>query len=326
MPIRGMNVHRPFLITCCERPAGRHASAAPLIRGPLLARCGLALLMLLAAPAHAQGSAQTQGWSDEPPTIMRWLDDGYAAEFRGDRTTAQERYCAAAREGSLEGQYRLGRLLWKTGASTEHTVAATLLALAAQRGHEKARILLAGESSGDQLPDCLKPNVSPSEPASPAVVSAEVVERYVAGLSPAQRRQARLVERLAPRFAVDPRLALAIVKAESNFDPFALSTRNAQGLMQLIPETAERYGVRDAWNAEQNVRGGLAHLRWLLQRFEGDIALVAAAYNAGEGAVKQYGGVPPFAETREYVKRVLAFYRASHHVAPDAQAVAGRHP
>ena len=300
------------------------------IHSPLLARCGLALLMLLAAPAHAQGNADAQGWSDEPPAIMRWLDEGYAAEFRGDRPAAQERYCAAAREGSLEGQYRLGRLLWMTDMPTDHTVAATLLALAAQRGHEKARILLAGEPSGDQLPDCLKPSVSPTEPESqavvPAVVPAEVVERYVAGLSPAQRRQARLVERLAPRFAVDPRLALAIVKAESNFDPFALSARNAQGLMQLIPETAERYGVRDAWNAEQNARGGLAHLRWLLQRFEGDIALVAAAYNAGEGAVKQYSGVPPFAETREYVKRVLTFYRASHHVAPDAQAVAGRHP
>ncbi|WP_051384921.1 lytic transglycosylase domain-containing protein [Comamonas badia] len=296
------------------------------VDNPLLARCCLAVFLLLSAPLHAQGSAEVLGWNDEPPVVMRWLDQGYAAEFRGDRAAAQERYCAAAREGSLEGQYRLGRLLWATGVPADHVVAATLLALAAQRGHEKARVLLAGEPSGDQLPDCLKPDVSPAEPAPEAVVPAEVVERYVAGLSPAQRRQARLVERLAPRFAVDPRLALAIVKAESNFDPFALSARNAQGLMQLIPETAERYGVRDAWNAEQNARGGLAHLRWLLQRFEGDIALVAAAYNAGEGAVKQYGGVPPFAETRAYVKRVLGFYRASHHVAPDTRAVAGRRP
>lgn len=288
-----------------------------------LARASLAFFVLAGyAAAHAQEGGSALGWNDEPPVVMRLLDQGYAAEFRGDRAAAQERYCAAAREGSLEGQYRLGRLLWVTGAPADHAVAATLLALAVQRGHEKARILLAGEPSGDQLPDCLKPSASPAKPASQAVVPAEVVERYVAGLSSAQRRQARLVERLAPRFAVDPRLALAIVKAESNFDPFALSARNAQGLMQLIPETAERYGVRDVWNAEQNTRGGLAHLRWLLQRFEGDVALVSAAYNAGAGAVERYGGVPPFAETREYVKRVLAFYRAGRHVAPDTQTLA----
>ena len=127
---------------------------------------------------------------------------------------------------------------------------------------------------------------------------------------------AELVQRLAPRFSIDPRLALAIVRSESNFEAQALSPRNAQGLMQLIPETAERFGVRDAWNPEQNVRGGLAYLRWLLERFEGDVALVSAAYNAGEGTVQQYGGVPPYAETREYVRRILSFYRATRHERP----------
>ena len=127
---------------------------------------------------------------------------------------------------------------------------------------------------------------------------------------------AELVQRLAPRFSIDPRLALAIVRSESNFEAQALSPRNAQGLMQLIPETAERFGVRDAWDPEQNVRGGLAYLRWLLERFEGDVALVSAAYNAGEGTVQQYGGVPPYAETREYVRRILSFYRATRHERP----------
>lgn len=290
-----------------------------------LARVGLVLFMGAASvAAHAQGGGELLGRNDEPPVLMRWLDEGYAAEFRGERALAEERYCAAAKQGSLEGQYRLGRLLLAGGAQGEHAIATTLLALAAQRGHEKARVLLAGQKPGDQLPDCLLPKEAPSAPVQDSVVPTEVVERYVAGLPEWQRRQARLVERLAPRYAVDPRLALAIVRAESNFDPLALSPRNAQGLMQLIPETAERYGVRDVWNAEQNARGGLAHLRWLLQRFEGDIALVSAAYNAGEGAVKQYGGVPPFAQTREYVRRVLAFYRAGRHVAPQAQATAQR--
>lgn len=290
-----------------------------------LARASLVFLAGVGSvAANAQGSGALLGWSDEPPVLMRWLDEGYAAEFRGERALAEERYCAAARQGSLEGQYRLGRLLLTGGAPGEHAIATTLLALAVRRGHEKARVLLAGQAPGDQLPDCLLPRVPPSAPVQDSVVSVEEVERYVAGLPAWRRRQARLIERLAPGYAVDPRLALAIVRAESNFDPFALSPRNAQGLMQLIPETAERYGVRDVWNAEQNARGGLAHLRWLLQRFEGDIALVSAAYNAGEGAVKQYGGVPPFAETREYVRRVLAFYHAGRHVTPQAQATARR--
>lgn len=287
-----------------------------------LARASLVFFVWAGSTAvHAQDGGRALGWSQEPPVLMRWLDEGYAAEFRGARSLAAQRYCAAAREGSLEGQYRLGRLLLQGNAPGDRAVATTLLALAAQRGHEKARVLLADQAPGNQLPDCLLARETAPDtpvPDTPAVVPAEVVERYVAGLPPGQRRLARLIERLAPRFAVDPRLALAIVRAESNFDPLALSPRNAQGLMQLVPETAERFGVRDVWNAEQNVRGGLAYLRWLLQRFEDDVALVSAAYNAGEGAVQRYGGVPPFAETQGYVKRILAFYRAKKHQPPDS--------
>ncbi len=115
-----------------------------------------------------------------------------------------------------------------------------------------------------------------------------------------------MVQTLAPAYGVEPQLALAIMKAESNFDPQALSPKNAMGLMQLIPETAERFQVKDAFDPKQNIRGGLAYLRFLLAYFEGDLALVAAAYNAGEGAVERHRGVPPYAETRNYVARVLA--------------------
>lgn len=76
--------------------------------------------------------------------------------------------------------------------------------------------------------------------------------------------------------------------------------------MQLIPETAERFGVRDVWDPEQNLRGGMAYLRWLMQHFDGDLELVLAGYNAGEGAVQRHGGIPPYAETRTYVKRIIA--------------------
>ncbi len=268
----------------------------------------------------AQGTDSAPSWEDEPPTLSRWIEEGYKAELSRQPWRAAQRYCAAARYGSLEAQYQLGRLLLLgRGLTPDPATGTTLLALAAQRGHEKARLLLAGKLPGDRLPDCLTQGDAPAQEfleASQEAVPHEVVASYVSSLPREKRRMAELVQRLAPRFSIDPRLALAIVRSESNFEAQALSPRNAQGLMQLIPETAERFGVRDAWNPEQNVRGGLAYLRWLLERFEGDVALVSAAYNAGEKTVQQYGGVPPYAETREYVRRILSFYRARRHERP----------
>lgn len=270
--------------------------------------------------ACAQGADEPPQWDDEPPMLSRWIEEGYGAELGHLPRRAAQRYCAAARYGSLEAQYRLGRLLLLgQDVVPDSATATTLLALAAQRGHERARMLLEGREPGDQLPDCLTTGEAPAmelKESAQEVVPHDVVARYVSGLPNEKRRLAEMVQRLAPRFAVDPRLALAIVRSESNFEARALSPRNAQGLMQLIPETAERFGVRDAWNPEQNLRGGLAYLRWLLERFQGDVALVSAAYNAGERTVQQYGGVPPYAETREYVRRILAFYRAAHHERP----------
>jgi soluble lytic murein transglycosylase-like protein len=115
---------------------------------------------------------------------------------------------------------------------------------------------------------------------------------------------AALVKRLAPRHKLDPGLVLAVIKVESDFQTNAVSKANAQGLMQLIPETAKRFGVKDSFDPEQNVIGGMKYLRWLLDRFDGDVELTLAAYNAGEKAVDQYDGVPPFAETKEYLKRL----------------------
>jgi soluble lytic murein transglycosylase-like protein len=83
--------------------------------------------------------------------------------------------------------------------------------------------------------------------------------------------------------------------------------------MQLTPDTAARFNVQDTWNVQQNIRGGLAYLRWLLAYYRGEVALAAAAYNAGEGVVDRYGGVPPWPETRDYVRRILALFRRTHH-------------
>jgi membrane-bound lytic murein transglycosylase B len=108
----------------------------------------------------------------------------------------------------------------------------------------------------------------------------------------------------ATRFGVDPALVRAIMHAESSFNPEARSRKGAQGLMQLMPATAASYGVADAFDARANIEGGVQHLAGLLRDFNGDLELVAAAYNAGAGAVRKYGGVPPYDETKVYVERV----------------------
>lgn len=119
---------------------------------------------------------------------------------------------------------------------------------------------------------------------------------------------------VAGQFGVEEALVRAIIHAESSYNPLSLSSAGAQGLMQLMPETARRFGVTDSYDPLQNIRGGVQYLAWLLKRFNGNLTLVAAGYNAGEGAVDRYGGVPPYSETQRYVERVnmlLGRYRAA---------------
>jgi len=294
---------------------------------------GLGLGLYGAAAAMAAGatgvptplSDEPPAWSDEPPRLSQLIEQGWQAQEAARWQEAAARYCHAARLGSAEAQYRLGRLYLRSTAPAEQAQGLTLLGWAAQRGHQQAQALLNGQPHADAWPDCLLTGQAPQlalpepvalQPAEPEAVPHEVVERYVLSLPHDKRRHAQLIQRLAPRFAIDARLALAIARAESNFDAMAVSPKNAMGLMQLIPDTASRFGVRNAFDPEQNVRGGLAYLRWLLDRFNGDVSLASAAYNAGEGAVDRHGGVPPYAETQQYVQRILHFYRAPRHRAP----------
>ena len=115
---------------------------------------------------------------------------------------------------------------------------------------------------------------------------------------------AKEIDDAANEHDVDPAFVRAIIHAESAFNPNALSNKGAQGLMQLMPATAERFGVDDAFVPAQNIKGGVRYLAWLLKRFKGNTKLVAAAYNSGEGSVDRYGGVPPFDETLVFVERV----------------------
>lgn len=118
-----------------------------------------------------------------------------------------------------------------------------------------------------------------------------------------------LIDRYARFFGVAPQLVQAVVQAESGYNPKALSSKGAMGLMQLMPGTAELLGVSNAWDPQQNVRGGTAYLRQQLDRFDGSVRLAVAAYHAGPNAVAKYGGVPPYPDTQEYVERVLSLYQ-----------------
>ncbi len=151
--------------------------------------------------------------------------------------------------------------------------------------------LLAGGGSAAQgsFASMVSSAMRPPSPVAPAQVDA-------------------LVNNNAQSYGVDPALIKAIIANESGFDANATSRTGAQGLMQLEPETAASLGVDNAYDPAQNISGGTRYIRDLLERFNGDLRLAVAAYNAGPGAVEKYGGVPPYAETQSYVQNVLDSY------------------
>ncbi len=143
--------------------------------------------------------------------------------------------------------------------------------------------------------------LTPAEPPEPEPApEAEAPPAPVADLGV-------LVRTVSRRYGVDEALVAAVVRAESGFDPRAVSRVGAMGLMQLMPGTAADMEVADPFDPEQNLEGGVRYLKWMMERFPGRLDLALAAYNAGPAAVDRYGGVPPFPETRSYVRRVMAF-------------------
>jgi len=156
-------------------------------------------------------------------------------------------------------------------------------------------------------------NVRPGGDAGAKVLFSYVESCYACGLLPGVSfasvrlntdAYAAEVRAAALEFGVEEAVVRAIIHAESAFRPNAVSHAGAQGLMQLIPATASRFGVGDVFDPNQNIRGGVQYLAWLLKRFNNDLTLASAGYNAGEGAVDRHGGVPPYAETQRYVQRV----------------------
>jgi soluble lytic murein transglycosylase-like protein len=230
-------------------------------------------------------------------------------------------YCKKAKHGDADAQFALGWMYANgKGVSADEQVAAQLYTMAAEQGHISAQESLAklsNVSPSNTLLACLLPD-PPQAIAGDADVDAaqdgkKAISDKTAALFYSQRRILNIVNKLAPRYDIDANLVMAFIAVESGFNVSATSPKNAQGLMQLIPETAERFGVKDPYKAEDNIKGGLAYLQWLLAYFKGDLKLVAAAYNAGEGAVEKYKGVPPYAETQTYVKKIAQLYNNTSH-------------
>ena len=164
-----------------------------------------------------------------------------------------------------------------------------------------------------QRPHAARPDAPSAQPADPLPVESVAIYRHVGEdgtvfLTNRPDGVARLAERYAGQHGVEPRLVMAIIKVESGFDAKAVSSAGASGLMQLMPGTQRHLGVRDAFNPDENVEGGVRYFRSMLDRYGGNVSLALAAYNAGPANVDKYGGIPPFEETRNYVRKVLALY------------------
>jgi hypothetical protein len=281
---------------------------SPKLPSRSVLRRAMAWVLCAGALGGAMAATAPAGEAPAESVIIAMLRDEAAGYELGngvdkDGQRAAKLYCEAARLGDIDSQFRLG-WMYANGSGVERSdaIAAFFFQIAAEQGLEQAQRMLriVGGPTND-VPDCMR---EPTREAAKSPAPADKVK-------PAEWRPSgpptivNLVKKIAPEYRVTPQLALAIIEAESNFDIVALSPKNAKGLMQLIPGTAARFNVRNPYDPAQNIRGGVAYLRWLLAYFEGDVALVAAAYNAGEGAVERYRGVPPYLETRAYVRRIL---------------------
>jgi hypothetical protein len=276
--------------------------------------------MLLLWSVVARGDTPILDWhvllADPDPVELTELAGQYehAIGYRRDYGRARQLYCAAARLGHMPAQLRLAWMYANgLGAPRDTDLAGAWLQVAAANGDLQARKFLAyvGEPGVTRKPRCTYE--SRFDAYAIATIPGKDWDAGVNMESPERKQIASWVRLLAPDYGLDPNLILAIIQTESNFNPRARSPKNAQGLMQLIPSTAARFGVRDRTNPVQNLHGGMAYVRWLLSFFQGDLQLSLAGYNAGERAVEKYLGVPPYYETQNYIRKVIRAYGRNTH-------------
>lgn len=300
--------------------------ATPWLAALLWAACAQtgAVLAQAAVSAPTPAAALEQ----EPPALRRLMQQANelesAPETEDNTWQAAVFYCQAARLGSTEGQYRLGMLYaFGQGVPESRPFAAALFSMAASQGHAQAgQMLETIQLTSFEPPACVTLAQLPEKAPAPvfrglrpdlASGTGASIDRFLQTLPEHKRWVIPLTTTLSEWYALDPKLVLSVIAVESNFDAGAQSPKAAMGLMQLIPDTAERFNVGNAYNATQNLRGGMRYLRWLLSYYRGDIVYALAAYNAGEKRVDRFKGVPPFPETRAYVRRVIDLYGGVRH-------------
>lgn len=231
------------------------------------------------------------------PLVLLAAGGGTGAQAGAVRDTFLAE-CTAAERGNAEAAFNVARrFMFGRGVARDQHAGLAWLRAAASRGHKEAQRLVAYVPGrmGHVRPWC-RPGAPP-----------------VHGVAPPPAEVVKMVKAMAPTYGLDPQLVLAVIQVESAFRTDAVSPKDAAGLMQLIPETAERFAVRDVFDPQENLRGGMKYLRWLLAYFRGDVTLALAGYNAGEGAVDRHRGVPPYAETQSYVQLVRRLYPQTLH-------------
>jgi hypothetical protein len=269
--------------------------------------------------ASVSGSSEaSEGGPKLNALLLKAANYEASAESHDDYWQAAVIYCEASRLGSTEAQYRLGMLYaFGKGVPENRAYAASLFSMASHQGHRKAFDMLETINfTSQQLPACVMSETLPDKRPPPVFEPAEPpapIDLYLESLPSNKSWIIDLASKISDWYDIDPKFVLSIITVESNFETKAQSPKSAMGLMQLIPATAERFNVKNAFDASQNIKGGIRYLRWLFSYYRGDIELVTAAYNAGEKAVDRYLGVPPYPETREYVKRLKKLYRRSMH-------------
>ena len=280
----------------------------------------LVTLLLLLWSTGGQGSMPVLDWqillADPDPVELTELASQYehAVGYRRDYGRARQLYCAAARLNHMPAQLRLAWMYANgLGAPRDTDLAGAWLQVAAANGDLKARKFLAyvGEPGVSRKPRCTYE--SRFDEYAVATIPGKQWDGDINTDTPERKQIAAWVRLLAPDYGLDPNLLLAIIQTESNFNPRARSPANAQGLMQLIPSTAARFGVKNRTDPVQNLHGGMAYMRWLLSYFQGDLRLSLAGYNAGEHAVERYLGVPPYHETKNYIRKVMRAYGRDTH-------------
>ncbi len=226
----------------------------------------------------------------------------HGSNTRQDLAKAYRLYCLAAALKDGRAMYQLGWLYFNgRGVERDRAIAMGWFHRAAKKGDRYGLKMVRkfNKASPRQDPRC------------PLIHDPKKMKR---------RHIAAWARLLGNELGVDPKLVMAVIKTESNFDPSAQSPKLAYGLMQLMPATAKRFSV-DRLSPVENMIGGVLYLRWLLRHFQGNVRWALAAYNAGEHAVRKHHGIPPYRETRHYVRKILAEYQHNTHPIPQRSSL-----